>query len=396
MVSYDPSALTSQFRLFHRQSSKLRKMRLYSIHIPWAYFPKRTLTHLEIFFVTWGTTPIVPRLGSLDDLLDVITNSPCLEQLTLNNCLAPVSSQPTLAETVTEMPLLCRLDLSGPGSSVLRIFQSLHAPVLRALTLLFIATNQAEAASWPTAAPFVLSRFHRTRPVTIKTLSLEVYTDHMDTKIGVWGHHSLVTPAVLSLPLYETFVSLEFHLPNVRECHEAVWQEACAALHMVELKSVHVSVPTISDIEPARWTRFFDRCTSVTKVYVRGSDGAESLLLSMMPRDPTPPVAPQDLDEPAPALLFPKLTRLFLEGFYFESCYSDAGCLYEIILKLIERRERCGAPFKELYIRSCVASPDEAASLEALVPRVRWDLKAHWDSKHRWDPNEDFQFDTDE
>ncbi|KAI0258874.1 hypothetical protein BC834DRAFT_670818 [Gloeopeniophorella convolvens] len=39
---------TSGFRLFHPQSSKLRKVHLYNIYIPWTSFPKCTLTHLEI------------------------------------------------------------------------------------------------------------------------------------------------------------------------------------------------------------------------------------------------------------------------------------------------------------------------------------------------------------
>ncbi|KAI0264840.1 hypothetical protein BC834DRAFT_236174 [Gloeopeniophorella convolvens] len=376
VVSYDPSASTSQFRLFHRQSSKLQKMHLRDIHIPWAFFPKRTLTHLEIFFVAWCLTEEITRLGTLDDLIDVITNSPCLEQLTLNKCLPPVSSQPTaLARTVTEMPRLCRLDLSGPSSSVLRIFQSLHAPVLRALTLRSIATNQAEVASWPTVAPSVLSRFHRMRSVTVKDLRLKVHGKYADTTIGVWSP-SVFTPAVPLLSYYGTFVALEFqnHLPNMQEYHEAVWQKVCAALHMVELESVHVSISLPSNIEPPRWTQLFDQCANVTMVSAQWH-GAESLLRSMTPRDPTPSVTSQDLDEPAPALLFPGLTRLFLEEFNFERSYSEAGSIYEIVLKLIERRKRCGAPIKELHIYGCHASPVEVASLDALVPKFRWDPK---------------------
>ncbi|KAI0264841.1 hypothetical protein BC834DRAFT_970411 [Gloeopeniophorella convolvens] len=384
-VSYNPSALTSQFRLFHRQSSRLRKMHLYNIHIPWAYFPKRTLTHLSIISVSWSTTLEPPQLGTLDDLINVITNSPCLEQLTLEKCLAPVSSQPTLmAQIVTEMPRLRQMNLTGPSSSVLHIFQSLHAPVLRDLVLRFIATNQAEAASWPTVAPSVLSRFHRTRSVTIKTLSLEVQGHYADTKIGVRGSPSLVTPAVPSMALDETFVSLEFqdHLSNVQEHHEVVWLEACTALHMVELKSVHVFIPINSDIEPPRWTQFFDQCANVTKVSAQWH-GAESLLRSMTPRDPTPSVASQDLDEPTPALLFPKLTHLFLEELNFGNSYSEAGSIYEIVLKLVERRKRCGAPIKELNIYDCGASPDEATSLEVFVPKVHCD------------PDEDDELDMD-
>ncbi|KAI0264843.1 hypothetical protein BC834DRAFT_1042052 [Gloeopeniophorella convolvens] len=385
MVSYDSSASTSQFRLFHPESSKLRRMHLYNIHIPWAYFPKRTLTHLEIFSVSWGTTSTIPRLGTLDDLLDVITNSPCLEQLTLNNCLPPVSSRPTpLAETVTEMPRLRRMDLTGPSSSILPIFQSLHAPVLRDLVLHFIATDQAEVASWPTVSPSVLSRFHRMRSVTVKTLSLEVSGVYANTKIDVWGRPSVFTPNVPSLPLDETFVSLEFqdHLSNVQEYYEVVWLEACTALRMVELESVYVTASATSTIEPPRWTQLFGRCTNVTKVSVKWF-GTESLLRSMTPRDPTPSVSSQDSIEPAPPLLFPKLTRLSLREFTFGRFYSDEGRFYEIVRKLVERRERCGAPIEELCTYRCDVSPEDAASLEALAPKVPRD------------PNEDAELGTD-
>ncbi|KAI0258878.1 hypothetical protein BC834DRAFT_670952 [Gloeopeniophorella convolvens] len=103
VVSHDPAFPTGGFRLFHRQSSELRKIYLYNIHVPWAYFPTCTLTHLEIMFEPPDTAEL-PQLENLDDLVDVIASSPCLERLTLDHCIAPVFSQSSLlAETVIEL-----------------------------------------------------------------------------------------------------------------------------------------------------------------------------------------------------------------------------------------------------------------------------------------------------
>ncbi|KAI0264917.1 hypothetical protein BC834DRAFT_970478 [Gloeopeniophorella convolvens] len=371
---HDPPVSTSGFRLFHQQSSKLRKIHLYNVRVPWAYFPKYTLTHLEIIseplHAEEPRAAEIIRLGTLDDLIDIIANSPCLERLTLRDCLAPVSSQPTLVEPVIELPRLCQLDLTGPSSGVLRIYQSLHAPVLRVLTLSFVAANQAEVASWPTITSSILSRFHQTGSVTIKTLELEAFRDFGEAKVSVEGRSSLVTPTVPSPPTDETFVSLVFQNHQTQDAyHEVIWHEACKALRMVELESVHLvaSVPTI---EPPPWTQLFEQCANVTKVYVQGA-GAESILWSMQPRDPTPPVSSQDLHEPAPVLLFPKLIYLSLEDLDLQFVYNTGERIYELLVKLVERRERCGAPVRELCV-NCELSSTEAESLESLVQKVRW------------------------
>ncbi|KAI0264873.1 hypothetical protein BC834DRAFT_1033349 [Gloeopeniophorella convolvens] len=374
MVSHDPPVSTSGFRLFHRQSSKLRKIYLYNIHIPWVYFPKCTLTHLTINTESPSTTEVL-RMGTLGDLVDVIASSPCLEQLALDHCIAPISSQPTLAETVIELPRLRRLDLSGPSSSVLHIFQSLHVPALRDLVLLFVATSQAETASWPTIAPSILARFHRTGSVIAKALRLEVDGDRQVMKVGVEGRSSLATPATPSLSIDETFVSLEFEnqTRDNQDYYEVIWEEACMALHMVELETLYItSIPTIH--EPELWTQLFKQCDNVTRVYAE-YPGTKSLLRSMKPRGPTPSGSSQDLDEPTPALLFPKLTYLSLEDLDFDRMMSyDTGeRFYELISELLKHRKHRGVPVRELCISRCNVSSTEASSLASLVPKIRWD-----------------------
>ncbi|KAI0264833.1 hypothetical protein BC834DRAFT_235931 [Gloeopeniophorella convolvens] len=378
VVLHDPPVPMSRFRLFHRQSPKLRKIYLSNIPVPCAYFPKRTLTHLDIRFWSQarfqGTTG-APQLGTLDGLLDVLATSPCLERLTLDHCLVPASLWPIpLVETVVELPRLHQVYLSGPSSGVLRIFQSLHAPVLRDLALIFVATNQVDVSSWSAIASSVLSRFHRARSVTIETLSLEVCGNYRDTKVDAGGRSSLITPAVPPSPLDETFVSLDFQdrlLVSNHDHYKAIWQEVCAAPHMGELKTISVALYVPTFVTPP-WTQLFGQCANVTTVYA-GWYGTESLLRSMTPRDPTPSVSSQDPDEPAPALLFPKLTHLILEG-PFKRWYNGGECIYQIVFELVERRERCGAPVSELRIWGCDVSSAEVASLKRFVPKVRWGL----------------------
>ncbi|KAI0258876.1 hypothetical protein BC834DRAFT_670830 [Gloeopeniophorella convolvens] len=379
-VSRDPPVSTSGFRLFHQRSSKLRKIHLYNIHIPWSYFPKSNLTHLEIIsespdsILTPNTAEIL-RLGALDDLIDVIANSPCLERLSLKHCLVPTSLQPTLPETVIELPRLRQLDLSGPSSGVLRIFQSLHAPVLRVVALFLAATDQADVASWPTNTSSILSRFHQTGSVTVETLRLEATSDCGETKISVEGHPaSFVAPAVPSSSIDETSISLEFQdllSDSDQAHHEIIWQQACKTLRMVELESLFVfdGVPTDEIIS---WTQLFEQCTNVTKVHARGM-GIESLLWSMRPRDPAPSGASQGLHEPTPALLFPKLARLSIEDLDFDFPFSTGERVYELVFKLFECRKRCSTPIRELCICNCAYSSTEADSLEVIIPKIRWD-----------------------
>ncbi|KAI0264872.1 hypothetical protein BC834DRAFT_237067 [Gloeopeniophorella convolvens] len=372
---HDPPVSTGGFRLFHQQSSKLRKIHLYNIRIPWVYFPKCTLTHLEItqsLDAEESHAAEIIRLGTLDDLINIIADSPCLERLTLKDCLAPVSSQPALVEPVIELPRLRQLDLSGPSSSVLRIFQSLHAPVLRVLDLVFVATNRAEVALWPTATSSILSRFHETGSVKVKTLRLEAFTDTRETKVSVKGRSPSVTPTIPSSPIDETFVCLEFQPDQQTQdvYHKAIWQEVCTVLHMAELEALYLSVYVPLTIEAPPWTQLFERCANVTKLYAQGA-GAESILWSMQPRNPTLSVSSQDSHKSAPVLLFPKLTHLSLENLNLDYIHNTGDRIYELLVKLVQRRERCGAPLRELCI-SCELSDTDAESLETLGPKVRW------------------------
>ncbi|KAI0258873.1 hypothetical protein BC834DRAFT_974715 [Gloeopeniophorella convolvens] len=190
------------------------------------------------------------------------------------------------------------------------------------------------------------------------------------------GRSSLATPAVPSSPLDGPFVSLEFkgHLPDDNQAyHEVIWQEACTALHMAELESLHVIDTTLpTEREPPLWMQLFEQCTNVTKVHAEGM-GMGSLLWSMGPQDPTPFVGSQDLDEPTPALLFPRLTCLSLKNLDFDLRYSTRERVYELVYKLLECRKRCGAPVRKLCISECGVDSTEIDSLNSLVPKVRWD-----------------------
>ncbi|KAI0258868.1 hypothetical protein BC834DRAFT_974712 [Gloeopeniophorella convolvens] len=378
VVSHDAPVPMSGFRLFHRQSTKLRKISLYNVPIPWLYFPKHTLTYLNIARlhqeISLGTTE-TPQLGTLDDLLDVIAASPCLEELILKYCLPPVSLQSTpLTRSVIEMPRLHRVGLSGPSSGVLYIFQYLHAPALRDLILLFLAVDQADVSSWPAIASSILSRFHWACSATVKNLNLEVYGDFKDTKVRVRGRSSPVAPAVPSSHFDRTFVGLEFqdHLPASNHDHyQAIWKEVCAALHMGELETLDVAVG-VPRTEVLPWTELFGQCANVAEVYAGSLYGNDSSLLqSMTPRDPTLSVPSQELHEPAPVLLFPKLTYITLRDRDTERLYGGGEDIYQIVLELVERRKRCGAPIRELCICSRRISFDEIASLGRFVPKVR-------------------------
>ncbi|KAI0264918.1 hypothetical protein BC834DRAFT_238385 [Gloeopeniophorella convolvens] len=396
---------SSGFRLFRGQAPKLRSIHLYQIHIPWAYLPRCTLSHLSITSSSDGVE--FSPLGEIGALIDVLENSPTLERLTLDHCLAPVSSQPR-AVSIVNLPRLSQLTLSGHSSSVLCLLESFHTPALLELRLLFVATNSVEVESWPTIAPSALARFYRTRPVIFNHLRIEVnhYFDWPMAEVNVEGRSSFATPIVPSSATHNTFVSLEFEDRSHAEADSSrgIISGVCAALRTAELASIYVTIPGYVD-GPPFWTQLFRKCASVTELRASG-DGTVPLLQSLKPQGPPSPASPgirqedseesrdsldapnpsfQDADTPGPApvLLCPNLTVLSIDRLDFQYRQSAEEPDYDLIFELVGRRKHCDAPIQKLRISKCVVSSTQAASLAALVPTFHWDR------------NEDSELDSD-
>ncbi|KAI0264871.1 hypothetical protein BC834DRAFT_970441 [Gloeopeniophorella convolvens] len=275
----------SEFGLFRGQAPKLRSIHLYQVHVPWAHFPRCTLTHLTITSSSGDEVEVFPP-GNTGELIDILNNSPALEELTLNHCLTFTPPQPRArprasANTIIDLPRLSQLTLLGPSSSVLRLLESVHTPALLDLRLLFVATNRAEVESWPAIAPSILARFYRTRSVVFNHLRLGVdhHSDWPTTQVNTEGPSSFAIPS----PTCNTFVSLNFEDRSQAETDSLrrIISGVCTAIRLVELTSIYVTIPGYVD-GPPFWTQFFQKCTGVTEFRASGA-GTEPLLQLLKP-----------------------------------------------------------------------------------------------------------------
>ncbi|KAI0264920.1 hypothetical protein BC834DRAFT_970481 [Gloeopeniophorella convolvens] len=413
-----PFSMDGPFKIFSGQTPKLRRVYLHDFHIPWTYFPRTcSLTHLSVISTSSGAGEVA-TLGSLDELIDVLASSPNLKRLTLDRCLAPVSSQTALANVMIDLPHLIELNAMGPSSSVLRLFQSFRAPSLWRLSLTFVATNHAEVVSQSKNAPIILSHFYRMGSAVFVTLGLDINRgdDLSSTKFTVAGYSSCGPPPLSSLPKYNTVIELEFKNETGADhegSHEIIIREACAAFRMSELENLFVSCPKMRD--PPLWTRqVLERCINVVELHADGL-GTEPLLLLMKPQG-LPSSASrtrphenrelegreQDFEGPQrapdgsesrnaggaatassePALLFPNLTYLLLDDLDFQHPHNGER-IYNLVFKIVKRRKQCGARLRNLHVTRCNVSSYEADSLEPLVRNFRWDQDE--DSEHETD-----------
>ena len=120
--------------LFEGQAPRLRTLILSEVLIPWPPFPCGQLTWLQIYLGAEASIADVTSLGDLNQLVDLLVNSPQLEALILVSCLPSQLSQFPHDQTV-HLPCLSRLILTGTCSHITNLLKILKIPSTTKLQL---------------------------------------------------------------------------------------------------------------------------------------------------------------------------------------------------------------------------------------------------------------------
>ncbi|KAI0264919.1 hypothetical protein BC834DRAFT_881129 [Gloeopeniophorella convolvens] len=393
-VGVERAPRTSDLKLFGGQAPKLRKICLSYFCLPWRYFPKCILTHLQVSInLQSGFNHIFGQpLGSLNQFIDVLAdNSSTLESLYLDDCLPSLPQQLPRTGAV-ELPRLYQLHLKGPSSRVTHLFKLLKMPSLIHLFLHPVTWNREEVASWPTIVPIAMSCLDRVELPTFGALVLMI--DSLTTMVYASSTASAFDTRV---PLPDQVkLLLTFQNDSMSEGRSnEIAQEVCAPPRMAKMIT-RLDVTALRTEHPTDWADLFRSFAEVTTLKVSGSK-AVSLLQAMTLQKHTPPAAidannttshPEDtqqwtvLDAPslgaagagAKPLLFPQLMSLHLNSIDFRTFIHGTDTPFHLVSDLISLRSGPDAKIDELIITECMIDAAEAFGLGDLVNgKFEWD-----------------------
>ncbi|KAI0264927.1 hypothetical protein BC834DRAFT_970488 [Gloeopeniophorella convolvens] len=415
--------LSGEPKLFNGQAPKLRKLCLEYIAIPWTHLPRQNLTHLSVVV---GSEPDLPlSLGTMDQLVDLLVeNGPSLQVLKLAKCLPPTPSQRARTDPIA-LPRLYELELDGPTSHVMRLFELLETPSLMLLRLNLTSKSHAEISSWPMLVPDIASRFNRADLTAFRRLRLSIDPGSaskttVDASMAKSSLPHLLHPsspdnARLCLEFSDECKSGQKSLEIIRKM--------CSALSMSVLDSLNIFVSQVNYVTADDWVQFFQPCTKVISLDLSGW-GVESLLQALKIQKPIPltncidnrtaaagseeewdgssSTLSQDETEDEPTaepLLFPNLALLYLNYLDFTRYHDDFETVFELVGDVLERRQSWDVEIYHLYICDSRIDAEDAATLSGLVHTFEWDKdegKPSEPSEAEADPYEDDYGDWDD
>ncbi|KAI0264932.1 hypothetical protein BC834DRAFT_956256 [Gloeopeniophorella convolvens] len=391
------------FKLFNGHAPKLRQVALQFVRAPWTSLPRCSLTHLRVISDPSLTQDLTS--GTMDELFDLLTNTPSLEVLELDNCLPPDIPQPASARHVV-LPHLRRLILADSSLGVMHVFQSLDMPSLRSLRLFFLAEDSEDAEFWSTMISLAISRLKstfRSLCFHFDTLAESPYFDRTYATMTIKACEALLDTYRCLFPSDFVFPSrpwvaeedidlvLKFEFPIDSLSATDIVQLTCNSLRMEALNFVNINAPTT--IQVPDWAYLLRECTDLTALEVRGI-GTRTLLGNLREPRATLP-GPSDVgslpgevertstDAPSKeadnaeggALLFPNLKFLFVRGYDFvKPCGPDGGSLFPIIRDIAQLRHGAGAPLELLSLNESTVCDEDMDDLSL----AKLDLDVEW------------------
>jgi hypothetical protein len=380
--------------LFKGQAQKLRTLSLSQLYIPWSHIPRGQLTQLKIkFLIEHSRADFRHSLpDDLDQLIDLLINSPQLESLVLDFCLPPMLSQVPHGQPI-HLPCLSRLCLGGSTSRVTNLWKRLILPSSATLRLRCKSENPP-TQSVHLILPLISAHFHFPAPVEFK--SFRVISNRMKGLIEVAAFTSppistfydpyVIEDDVDSEP--ELFLSFG-GLPQFGDINQvAILGQLCSMLPISNVEFLSISSPFT--IRSMNWHDLFQHCTQITTLQASGQ-GTLSLLQSLAPSEPADRPSGSKVEEkegkrdngvtPAQAdknatggsctttattTLFPRLATLFLRGL-------DSGNLYGVLINVLQRRIANKSPVETLTIYRCGIPADRVDDLKRHVREFSWD-----------------------
>jgi hypothetical protein len=385
--------------LFKGRAPKLRTLSLSQVLIPWSHIPRGQLTQLKIVFFNEVPFPIdVSTHDDVNQLIDLLVNSPELEVLVLESCLPSRLGQFPRSRTI-HLPHLSRLCLGGSSSRVTNLLKMLKFPPSSMLHLHCISENTPTYNDHH-LLPLISAHYQCRAPIEFKSLSVGI--SDMGCLLDVTAS-TILPRSKYRKPLElqndldsdnEFVLSLE-RLPDVGNW-TGLLERVCKILPISNLDFFSICATDVVPVNSINWVELFKHCPNVATMQAIGR-GTSSLVraltspnsnsnsnsnsnLNSRPggkgkkkkrdnRGSAPAQSARGNASHAHTPLFPKLTYLALKQLDFGD-----GVLFDVVVKgLHQRRAACKAPFKSLRVECCNISPKRAKALEKLVQDFHWD-----------------------
>jgi F-box-like len=390
-------------KFFKGNAPELRTFSLCHVRIHWSLIPRTQLSQLRITLPREiSNADGLPLHDELDQFIDVLTNSPGLEDLVLQFCLPHMLSHFSRGQTI-HLPHLSHLGLAGSSSRVTNLLKALKLPSSTKLHMRCTADN-TPTYNDSLILPLISAHF---KPVKFKGFILNL--DYMERLICLIASTSLPTwtrPHTSGCCLEgdtELFLSMDTqfdfgHLPNTLE-------RMCTMLPIAEVEFLSISAPDM--VQPVNWGNLFRRCEKITTIEAHGH-GTTTLLQKLTPqkrgnttssgkgkkkrRDNRDAQAQGvgNSTSPAPPV-FPNLTTLVLKKLNFSENVPHCGNVYDVLSNLLRRRTLFNVPLKSLTIQNSIISINRANALEKLVP----DFHCEQEERLSFDDFDDFDYSSD-
>jgi hypothetical protein len=381
--------------LFKGRTPKLRTLSLAQLYIPWSLIPRGQLTQLKV--VIYRGDPIADLSpADLDQLFDLLINSPQLEILALEFCLPKMLSQVSHGQPI-HLPHLSRLSVGGPTSRVANLLKRLTIPSSATLHLRCISET-SPTYNDHLILPLVASHFHGSAPMEFKSLRVTGLERLIDVAASISPPSSPVYhPHLIDADLdNQAELTLSFDgLHDFGPSNQAdMIRQICRILPISNLEFLSISAS--DTVQSVDWYQLFQRCKKVTTIQASGR-GTTGLLQSLAPPKPTNTPsgskgkkrkgkrATQGQGQAAnnaaggsratsTAAPFPKLTSLLLENLNFNITVSSYGMLGDALINILRRRKTDSkTPVKTLTVDNCVITASRANSMQKHVEDFIWD-----------------------
>ena len=384
-------------KLFKGRAPNLRTLSLTQTFIPWSHIPRGQLTQLKIVYFNEVPFPAdVSTHEDVNQLIDLLANSPELEVLVLESCLPSRLGQFPRDQTI-HLPQLSRLCLGGSSSRVTNLLKMLKFPPSSMLHLHCISENTPTYNDHHLLS-LISAHYQCRAPIQFKSLSVGI--SDMGSLLDVTAS-TILPRSKCRKPLElqndldsdnEFVLSLD-RLPDVGNWI-GLLERVCKILPISNIDFFSVCATDVVPVDSINWVELFKHCPNVATMQAIGR-GTSSLVRALTAPNSNPnsnsrpggkgKKKKRDNRGSAPAQpargsasqvhipLFPKLTYLALKQLDFGE-YTPSGVLFNVVQKgLQHRRAACKALFKSLRVECCNISPKRAKALEKLVQDFHWD-----------------------
>ncbi|KAI0060311.1 hypothetical protein BV25DRAFT_1917919 [Artomyces pyxidatus] len=355
--------------LFANTMPRLHHITMRDYVFPWDSFPKGRLSHLELCSTHSSKEAVF--IPSFEQLMDLLGQSPTLQELRLMHCLPRRHQIPNLDSPTVHLPNLRTLALAGSCPDVTHILERITVPLAAQLDLTCGFDSRPGETQADPFFSWIAEHYNSdsAQPVELRTVLLRTYVDG-ETPFSLTAWRSL-------LPVGEPCDIRICEQPDIVVQFQWLWENE-ELLFIPGMQSMCMKLP-LSHVErlsvdnefwdPETWCPIFERLDRVRHFYLSSGDPA---WVSVLLRSKVPPAAGSLSSSGVvaePTLLLTHLSVLFLRGIEF-----DLTGMHATWVECLRFRAASGFPLQCLCI---IASSDvadtERQEFEAIFPTVLLD-----------------------